>query len=137
MRAGGASSGVMARQLPLTMPADGFVSKSFEPGELHYGLDVAGRRGNPVLAAADGTVIFGGWTYDDGYTVMLAHAEGYVTVYKHNEAIVRNTGESVRRGEVIALLGNTGRTSSGPHLHFEVWIDGIPQDPTNYLLTSQ
>ena len=130
-------SGGMVRELPLTMPAEGVMSRSFEPEKFHYGLDVAGRPGSPVLAAADGTVIFGGWTYDDGFTLMIAHEDGFVTVYKHNEAIVRNSGESVRRGELIALLGNTGKTSSGPHLHFEVWVDGIAQDPTNYLLTTQ
>jgi murein DD-endopeptidase MepM/ murein hydrolase activator NlpD len=127
----------MSVKFPLTMPAEGFMSRGFQPEQLHYGLDIAGKQGSPILAAADGVVIFAAWTYDDGFTLMMAHDEGFTTVYKHNQSLLKNAGERIRRGEMIALLGNTGRTSSGPHLHFEVWKDGVAQDPTNYLLTIQ
>ncbi|OLD62175.1 MAG: hypothetical protein AUI33_13765 [Ignavibacteria bacterium 13_1_40CM_2_61_4] len=126
-----------ALEVPLTMPADGYLTKSFEPGQFHYGIDIAGKPGSGVLAAADGHVLFAGWTYDDGFALMIAHAEGFVTVYKHNQSVLKNTGAQVKRGELIALMGNTGRTSSGTHLHFEVWRDGVPGNPQQYLLTTQ
>lgn len=125
-----------AIQLPLTMPAEGYFSKSFEPGEFHYGMDIAGKEGGGVFAAADGHVVFSGWTYDDGFTLLIAHAEGFVTVYKHNQSLLKITGATVKRGDLVALMGNTGRTSSGPHLHFEVWKNGIADNPQQYLLTT-
>ena len=90
-----------------------------------------------MKAAADGIVIFSGWSDEDGYVIVIAHSGGYVSEYKHNQSLLRTAGDAVRRGEMIALLGNTGRTSTGPHLHFEVWRDGVVQDPANYLLTTQ
>ncbi|HEY6192988.1 MAG TPA: M23 family metallopeptidase [Bacteroidota bacterium] len=125
-----------ALQLPLTMPAEGYFSKSFEPGEFHYGMDIAGKEGSGIFAAADGHVVFSGWTYDDGYTLLIAHAEGFVTVYKHNQSLLKITGATVKRGDLVALMGNTGRTSSGPHLHFEVWKNGIADNPQQYFLTT-
>ena len=131
------SSKAILREFPLTMPIDGYVSRGFDAGQYHYGIDLVDKVSSTILAAADGNVVFAGWTYDDGLMVMIAHELGYMTVYKHNEALLKNTGTSVKRGEVVALLGNTGKTSSGPHLHFEVWKDGIPYDPANYLLMTQ
>ena len=125
------------REFPFTMPVGGYVSRSFDAGKYHHGIDFVNRLSTPILAAADGNVIFAGWTYNDGMMMMIAHELGYVTVYKHSEALMKDTGSPVKRGEVIALLGNTGNTSSGPHLHFEVWKDGIPKDPANYLLENQ
>lgn len=121
-------------RLPLIMPAEGFVSQLFDPGRGHFGMDIAARRGTPVIAPADGNVVFAGWTYDDGNMLILAHGRGYMTVYKHNQAVLRSAQEFVRRGEAIALLGTSGRTSQGPHLHFEVWRDGVPRDPRVYLI---
>ncbi|HUL44333.1 MAG TPA: peptidoglycan DD-metalloendopeptidase family protein [Bacteroidota bacterium] len=126
----------MLKQFPLTMPASGFVSGVFQPERSHYGIDVAGKLGSPVVSGADGTIVFAGWTPDDGFTIMVAHDNGFITVYKHNASLLKSAGENVHRGEMIALLGNTGRTSSGPHLHFEVWKDGIAEDPNNYLLSN-
>jgi len=121
-------------RLPLIMPAEGFVSQLFDPGRGHFGMDIAARRGTPVIAPADGHVVFAGWTYEDGNMMILAHGRGYMTVYKHNQSVLRNAQEFVRRGEAIALLGTSGRTSQGPHLHFEVWRDGLPRDPRLYLI---
>ncbi len=122
---------------PLSVPADGYETRRFNPDERHYGIDIASKEGSAVLAAADGTVEFAGWTYDDGFTIVLGHSQGYTTVYKHNQALLKSAGLSIKRGDVIALLGNTGKTSSGPHLHFEVWKDGVVYNPDNYLLTTQ
>ncbi len=119
---------------PLMTPVDGIVSQGFEPAQSHYGVDFAGKRGTPIYAAADGHVVFSGWTYDDGNMIILAHDGGYMTVYKHNQTVLTTVQSFVRRGEPIALLGASGRTSAGPHLHFEVWKNGTPRDPNEYLL---
>ena len=122
-------------KLPLTKPVSGFETEGFDPAQFHYGIDFAGKQGSPVLAAADGNVVFSGWTYDGGFMIILMHELGYATVYKHNESLEKNIGDVVKRGEIIALLGNTGEKSRGAHLHFEVWKNGIVQDPNNYLLS--
>jgi len=122
-------------ELPLTMPVQGYVTQEFNPDQQHFGIDFAGKLGTPIYAAANGTVIFAGWTYEDGYMIIIAHGSGYRTTYKHNQSLLKTVGESVRRGEPIALLGNSGKTSFGPHLHFEVWKDGMCLDPRDVLLT--
>ncbi len=123
--------------LPFLKPVDGFESRGYDASQLHYGIDYAGRQGSIVEAAADGTILFAGWTYEDGYTIVLGHDGGYVTTYKHNQALLKRSGAYVKRGEAIALLGNTGTTSSGPHLHFEIWKNGVPLNPGNYILHNQ
>ena len=125
---------ILHDRLPLLSPMMGYVSQGYNPEEGHYGIDIAGKRGTPVSAAADGIVVFSGWTYEDGNMIILAHGGGYLTVYKHNQTLLKNIHGAVRRGEAIALLGTSGQTSQGPHLHFEVWKDGSPQDPDAYLL---
>ncbi len=122
-------------KFPLLSPADGFVTQGFDPSRGHFGMDFAGKQGTPVFAATDGHVVFAGWTYDDGNMVILSHGGGYLTVYKHNQSLLIGEHAVIRRGEPIALLGTSGKTSLGPHLHFEVWKDGIPQNPADYLLT--
>jgi murein DD-endopeptidase MepM/ murein hydrolase activator NlpD len=123
--------------VPMVTPFDGFVSRKFEPDQFHFGVDLVGKQGSMILAAADGNVIFAGWTYDDGMMIILSHDQGFLSTYKHNKALLKHAGSVVRRGEPVALLGNTGKTSSGPHLHFEIWKDGIAVDPMNYVLTTQ
>ena len=119
---------------PLYPPVVGYVSQGFDDARKHYGIDYAGRRGSIISAAADGYVIFSGWTYDDGNMIILSHGSGYFTIYKHNQSLLKSTSEFVKRGEPIALLGNSGNTSYGPHLHFELWKDGQPQNPDEYMI---
>jgi murein DD-endopeptidase MepM/ murein hydrolase activator NlpD len=119
---------------PVMMPAQGYVTRGYDPDQRHYGLDIAGKVGTPVCAATDGHVVFAGWTVDDGYKVILSHVGGFLTFYKHNQALLTAVGAFVKRSELIALLGNTGETSQGPHVHFEIWKDGVPVDPANYIL---
>jgi len=121
-------------RLPLIMPAEGFVSQMFDPGHGHFGMDIAARRGTPVVAPADGHIVFAGWTYEDGNMMIVAHGRGYMTVYKHNQSLFAGAHSLVKRGEVIGVLGTSGYTSLGPHLHFEVWKDGIPHDPQEYII---
>ena len=119
---------------PLLTPVNGVVTQGFDPNQKHYGIDFAAKEGTVVHAAAQGYVVFAGWTYEFGYTLILSHAGGYITAYKHNNSLLKSTGSVVRRGELISLVGSTGITSKGPHLHFEVLKDGFPADPQLYLL---
>ena len=121
---------------PAILPTEGYMTRGFEPEHNHFGLDIAGKTGNLIVAAADGNIVFSGWTYDDGYIVIISHASGFMSFYKHNQSLLKSSGSFVRRGEPIAILGNSGTTSSGPHLHFEIWRDGVPVDPSIYLINS-
>jgi murein DD-endopeptidase MepM/ murein hydrolase activator NlpD len=123
-------------KLPLTTPVDGFVTEGYDPGKFHYGIDFTGKEGSPVLAAADGNVAFAGWTFNDGFMLIVLHELGYTTVYKHNKSLTKSTGDAVKRGELIAQMGNTGERSNGAHLHFEVWKNGITENPIKYLLSN-
>jgi len=120
---------------PLLRPTEGFVSQGFDPQRNHFGMDFAAKRGSAVYAAADGRVVFAGWTYDDGNMLIVSHVGGYMTVYKHNQALLATTQMAVKRGEPVALLGTSGTTSEGPHLHFEVWRNGVPQDPEDFFFS--
>jgi murein DD-endopeptidase MepM/ murein hydrolase activator NlpD len=119
---------------PAILPTEGYITRGYLPEQHHFGLDIAGKIGTPVNAAADGYVVFAGWTNEDGYVVILSHADGFLTFYKHNQSLLKTANTFVKRGEPIALLGDSGRTSAGPHLHFEIWKDGTPVNPSAYLL---
>ena len=99
----------------------------------HRGIDIAGTMGDLVKASADGIVVFSGWTYDLGNLVILYHGNGFYTYYGHNQSCLHQRGSFVKKGESIATLGNTG-ISSAPHLHFEIWKDGISHDPKDFIL---
>lgn len=119
---------------PVVLPTTGYITRGFDIVQRHYGLDIAGSIGTPVNAAADGYVVFSGWTIDDGNKIVLSHPGGFLTFYKHNQSLLTVMNAHVRRGEPIALLGNSGETSLGPHVHFEIWRDGVPVDPANFIL---
>ena len=129
--------GSFRASFPISSPVNGYVSRGFDETQNHLGIDYAGKRGTLITAAADGYVIFSGWTYNDGNMIILSHGSGYFTIYKHNQSLLKTTTEFVKRGQPIALLGNSGKTSYGPHLHFELWKDGQPQNPDNYLLATE
>lgn len=119
---------------PALFPSIGYVSQGFEPQKGHFGLDIVARVGSVVKATADGHVVFSGWTQEDGNTIILSHAGGFLSFYKHNHTLMKSAGTFVRRGEAVATVGSTGETSLGPHVHFEIWKDGSPKDPSVYLL---
>ncbi|MFN0159544.1 MAG: M23 family metallopeptidase [Bacteroidota bacterium] len=133
----GAGTGIenFRGSFPLLLPVEGFVTQAFNPERKHFGIDYAAKSGTAVHAATEGYVVFSGWTYDDGNMLILAHGGGYLTVYKHNQSLLVAGQTFAHRGDVIALVGETGKTSGGPHLHFEVWKDGVPLDPNEFLLT--
>lgn len=114
-------------------PVKGQVTDLYNPNEKHFAIDVAVPQNTPVKAAADGTVIFTGFTAETGFVMILEHAKNFITVYKHNAALHKEQGDLVKSGEVIADAGSTGTLSTGPHLHFELWNDGYPVNPINYI----
>lgn len=124
-------------EFPIISPATGYISRRYESEQGHNGIDYAGKIGSLIVAAAEGYVVFSGYTADDGNTIILSHGDGFLTIYKHNQSILKSVGELVKRGEPMALLGNSGRSSSGPHLHFEVWKNGKAQNPNHYLIASE
>ncbi len=119
--------------IPTKSPVMGFISQEFK-FSIHNGIDIVAPEGTPVLAAGDGTVIYSGWSMNDGYTIIIAHDEGYMTFYKHNLRNLVFTLQRVKQGETIAFLGNSGGKTSGPHLHFEIWKDGKPINPQSMLV---
>jgi len=114
-------------------PVKGTVSERYNPKEKHYAVDIVTSKDAPVKATADGTVIFAEWTADTGNVIILEHRNNLISVYKHNASLAKEQGEIVKAGEVIAIAGNTGELSTGPHLHFELWSDGYPINPENFI----
>jgi murein DD-endopeptidase MepM/ murein hydrolase activator NlpD len=114
-------------------PVKGTVSSGYNADERHYALDIVTEKDAPVKAAGDGTVIFAEWTAETGHVMIIEHAKNMITVYKHNASLNKSQGELVKAGEVIATVGNTGELSTGPHLHFELWSNGYPIDPSNFI----
>jgi murein DD-endopeptidase MepM/ murein hydrolase activator NlpD len=129
---------------PTLLPVDGFLTldydtynnREFLNRERHIGIDIAAKIGTVVKAAGRGEIIFANWTPELGNLVIIYHGDDIFSYYAHNERILKTEG-FVSKGEPIALLGSSGLTSSGPHLHFEIWQDGAPVDPKKYLLALQ
>ena len=114
-------------------PVSGTISEPYDANEKHYAVDVVVAKDTPIKATADGTVIFAEWTAGTGHVIILEHSYGLISVYKHNASLTKSQGDLVKAGEVIATSGDTGELSTGPHLHFELWSDGYPINPTNFI----
>lgn len=114
-------------------PIKGEITQNYNDQEKHFAVDIAVDENSPVKAVADGTVIFKGFTADTGYVIIIEHAQGFISVYKHNSSIYKEQGELIKSGEVISSAGSTGTISTGSHLHFELWNDGYPVNPLNYI----
>ena len=114
-------------------PIKGQITQQYDDQEKHFAVDIAVDQDTPVKAVADGTVVFRGFTADTGYVIVIEHGQGFTSIYKHNSSIFKEQGELVKSGEVVASAGSTGTFSTGAHLHFELWNDGYPVNPTNYI----
>jgi murein DD-endopeptidase MepM/ murein hydrolase activator NlpD len=121
------------QQYALFAPVKGTITENYDSKAKHYAVDVVTTKDSPVKAVADGTVIFAEWTAATGYVIILKHDNSLISVYKHNAMLTKEQGEIVKAGEVIATVGNTGELTTGPHLHFELWRDGFPVNPTNFI----
>ena len=114
-------------------PVKGLITNSFNPNENHLGTDVVTASNNVVVAALEGTVIIANWTLETGYVIQIQHSNNLISIYKHNSELLKKVGNHVTAGEVIAIIGNSGELTSGPHLHFELWHNGTPLDPEDYV----
>lgn len=114
-------------------PLSGTISDSFNRENKHYAIDVVAPLDTPIKSVANGVVIFAEWTADTGYVIIVEHKEGLLSVYKHNGSLNKMQGDIVIAGEIIAAVGNTGEMTTGPHLHFELWDNGNPLNPLDFI----
>jgi len=114
-------------------PVKGAISSGYNPKENHYAIDLNATLNTPIKSCLKGTVIYSGWTTETGYTTIVQHPSSLLSVYKHNSALLKKQGDYVLAGEAIAIIGNSGSETTGPHLHFELWYQGRPVDPQDYI----
>ena len=114
-------------------PVKGGLSSAFDINSKHYGVDIVMPENSPVHSISEGVVVFSEWTSATGFVIIIEHLNGLTSIYKHNSSIVKNQGDRVGTGEIIAFTGNTGELTTGPHLHFELWYQGEPVDPQSYI----
>jgi murein DD-endopeptidase MepM/ murein hydrolase activator NlpD len=117
-------------------PVIGTITSDFDVQIGHYGIDVAAKEGETIKAILDGTVVLSSFTSDGGNVIQIQHANNLVSVYKHNSVLLKNVGDRVEAGDSIAIIGNSGELTDGPHLHFELWYNGTPLNPRDYIAFS-
>ena len=114
-------------------PVSGLISDSYNKKSKHFGIDLVAKEKSLIYSVLDGTVIVSHWAYETGYVIALQHKNNYISFYKHNSVLLRSVGDYVNAGDHIAIIGNSGELSSGPHLHFELWHKGSPVNPEDYI----
>ncbi|HLR76854.1 MAG TPA: M23 family metallopeptidase, partial [Balneolaceae bacterium] len=123
-------------QFPVEWPVKGTLTREYNKENGHFGIDIAANKGTDFHAIADGVVIGKSWSLNYGYVLYIQHGKGIITVYKHASAIIPEIGALILKGDILGHVGNTGVISSGPHLHMEIWANGLPQNPLHYLIKS-
>lgn len=121
------------RESDIIEPVDGVISSEFQPEIRHYGIDILAPKNTAVKTIMDGFVFSSGWDLETGYTLGIQHKGNILSFYKHNSILLKEKGTFVRAGEAVAIIGNTGTLSSGPHLHFELWHNGKPVNPKDFI----
>ncbi len=119
---------------PALFPIQGVRTRGFDASTGHFAIDIAAEEGSAVRAIEGGFVVLADWTHEGGYTIAVQHSDGFVSIYKHNSSLLRKSGDAVQARDVIALSGNTGEVTTGPHVHLELWRDGVPMDPEAFLM---
>lgn len=114
-------------------PVNGMMTQHFDRDKKHFAVDIVARKGTPVKAIASGSVVLSEWTAETGYVIAIQHADNFLSVYKHNGEVMKQEGDFVKLGEVVASVGSTGELTTGPHLHFELWSNGYPVNPLHYI----
>ncbi len=114
-------------------PLRGLITNKFDPKTDHFAVDVVGKQNSRISSVLDGTVIFSGWTMDTGYSIYIQHENNIISAYKHNAELLKSVGDKVKAGDVIAIMGNSGELTTGPHLHFELWYNGTALNPETYI----
>ena len=115
-------------------PVDGLITEGFNKKIGHFGIDVVSKKGAFISSIDDGMVLFSSWTHEFGYVLVIKHQNSFISFYKHNSEVFKSKGDYVKSGETIAIIGNSGKYSTGPHLHFELWKGSSPVNPVNYIL---
>ena len=115
------------------VPVKGIVTNHFDLTSSHFGVDLVSEPNARISSVLEGTVIFSGWTLETGYVIYIQHDADLVSVYKHNAELLKSTGDKVKAGEAIAIIGNSGELTTGPHLHFELWHRGTAINPEKYI----
>ncbi|OEK06867.1 M23 family metallopeptidase [Roseivirga misakiensis] len=121
------------RQLYFFSPITGTISESFDPQGGHFGVDIVSKKDEPVRSIADGTVIMASWTQSEGNVIAVQHRDDLISLYKHNATLIKEVGDYITAGEIVAIIGNTGELTSGPHLHFELWYNGSAVNPVEFI----
>ncbi len=116
----------------LITPVQGVITGDYNPSDNHYGVDIAVSQYSPIVSVADGMVIFSEYTLETGFVIIVKHTDNFLTVFKHNSSLKKKQGQRVSAGEILAFGGDTGELSTGHHLHFEMWIDNHPINPSNF-----
>lgn len=114
-------------------PIKGVVTNEFDADKQHFGIDIVSKKDEAIKSVLGGTVIFCAWTVETGYVISIQHPQGIVSIYKHNSALLKRVGDMVKAGEAIAIIGETGELTTGPHLHFELWSQGTPVNPQDFI----
>ena len=115
-------------------PVDGLITEGFNKKIGHFGVDVVSKKGAFISSIDDGMVLFSSWTHEFGYVLVIKHQNSFISFYKHNSEVFKSKGDYVKSGETIAIIGNSGKYSTGPHLHFELWKGSSAVNPVNYIL---
>jgi murein DD-endopeptidase MepM/ murein hydrolase activator NlpD len=115
-------------------PVKGLITESFSVSEEHYGVDVVAKKDALIKSTLDGTIIYSGFTPSEGYILQIQHDNNMISIYKHNSSVLKKMGDKVKSGEAVAIIGNSGETSKGPHLHFELWHNGLPINPEEFIV---
>jgi len=114
-------------------PLRGLITNKFNTKTEHLAVDIVGSPNSRISSVLDGTVVFAGWTMDTGYSIYIQHENNIISAYKHNAELLKEVGDKVKAGDVIAIMGNSGELTTGPHLHFELWHNGTALDPETYI----
>ncbi|NQV02063.1 MAG: M23 family metallopeptidase [Bacteroidia bacterium] len=114
-------------------PIKGVITNEFDADRQHFGIDIVSKKNEAIKSVLNGTVIISTWTVETGYVIGIQHPHGIVSFYKHNSALLKRVGDIVKAGEAIAIIGETGELTTGPHLHFELWSQGTPVNPQDFI----
>ena len=128
------SNGSSIKSFNFFTPLQGIITSRFNLIENHFGIDIITTHNEAIKATLEGTVVFSGWTLETGYIISLQHERNFISVYKHNSVLLKKEGDHVVAGEPIAISGQSGEFTTGPHLHFELWENGTPVNPEDYIL---
>ena len=126
---------IQNRSLLWCSPINGMITKPFHRAGNHYGVDIVAKEKDPIKAISTGIVIFSDWSVDTGWVIIIQHYNNVVSICKHCAILFKKVGNLVRAGDVVALMGHSGEISTGPHLHFELWSEGVALNPEDYINT--